>query len=117
LNVKRLTVTPVKSAAAADAEAAAVAGASVAAWDGGDDGAAVEHAVTTRIGMIAAATNRNRDTAGSPPLASAADRPAYWTDGGRLASMANVATIVKIQDAVQPAGRQLVATAAEEPER
>jgi len=37
----------------------------------------VEHAVTTRIGMIAAATNRNRDTAGSPPLASAADRPAY----------------------------------------
>jgi hypothetical protein len=70
LKVRRLTLTPLNlspcdAAGVASAEAEADADASVdgAADDGTADGLAALHAVRTRIGMIAAATKRYRDTA------------------------------------------------------
>jgi hypothetical protein len=69
VNVRTLTSTPVKSCAAAAAEADA-AGAETAGADAAVDGATADgvgladepHAVRTRMGTIAAAIERNRDT-------------------------------------------------------
>src|SRR6187402_2065595 len=72
----------------------------------GDGLAAVVQAVRTRIGMIAAATSRYRDTACSPPLdirrrsSSILNRRRY---AGQYANRGNK---VKISHAVQQAGRQ-----------
>jgi hypothetical protein len=87
LNVRILTLTPANfvpgEAAAVDADAAAVDAAGVdaagadAAGDDWDGLAEALQAVRTRIGMIAAATMRYRDTTDALLLTSGADRPAY----------------------------------------
>jgi hypothetical protein len=70
-NVSRLTVTPLKSWAAPDA---AVLASAVAEGAGATDAGAVEgvdpvQAEAMKIAVIAAATERYRDTTGDPPLA------------------------------------------------
>ena len=82
LNVSRLTSTPEKSWAAADALAAGSALAEAGATDAGADAGAAdgvvpEQAVAMKIAVIAAATERYRDTTGDPPLACRPFRPAY----------------------------------------
>jgi hypothetical protein len=71
LNVNRLTSTPVKSWPAADALGAGSALADGAAADvaGADDGVVPVQAVAMKIAVIAAATERYRDTTWDPPLA------------------------------------------------
>ena len=54
--------------ASADADADGDGSADAADADGDADGVDALHAVRTRIGMIAAATKRYRDTAWGPPL-------------------------------------------------
>jgi hypothetical protein len=77
-----LNFVPGDAAAAAEAEAAgadagADAAGAVAAGDDGDGLALELQPVMTRIGMIAAATKRYRDTTDALLLTSCADRPAY----------------------------------------
>jgi DNA-binding IclR family transcriptional regulator len=98
-------------AAAADADGAVdgatTDGAVVAAGADvdGDGVAELLQAVTTRIVLIAAATIRYRDTAGSPPL-DIRRRSSSILDGWRYAGQyAHGIDKVKIPHAVQPAGR------------
>jgi hypothetical protein len=77
-----LTFTPANFvpglAAAADEVAPGLEAAGTdAGADDGDGLAELVQAVMARIGMIAAATNRNRDTAEALLLTSSAHRPAY----------------------------------------
>jgi hypothetical protein len=66
-----LTVTPLKSWAALDPAglASAVAEGAGATDAGADDGDVPEQAEAMKIAVIAAATERYRDTTGDPPLA------------------------------------------------
>jgi hypothetical protein len=85
LKVRMLTLMPANfvpgepaGVASADPDGDAAGDGSAETDAGGEVvGLADWHAVRTRIGMIAAATNRYRDTAGGPPLASSVHRPAY----------------------------------------
>src|SRR4051794_27205968 len=93
-------------AAGPEAEAAGAEAAGTDAAGDDDDGLAeLLQAVRTRIGMIAAATSRYRDTAGSPPLdiqrrsSSILNR---WRYAGQYADGFDK---VKIPHAVQPAVR------------
>jgi hypothetical protein len=70
LNVRRLTLMPLNfvpceaaGVASAEADAEGEVSTDGAADDGSGVGLAALHAVRTRIGMIAAATKRYRDTA------------------------------------------------------
>ncbi len=102
-----LNFVPCEAAGVASAEAEADGEASA---DGEDDagtgvGLAVLHAVRTRIGMIAAATKRLRDTAWDPPLdirRAASSILNRWRYAGQYAGRAHK---VKIWHAVQHAGR------------
>src|SRR6266566_5228114 len=114
LKVRMLTLRPANfvpgeaataEADAAGADAALDAAGADPAGDEGDGLAVLLQPVMARIGMIAAATSRYRDTAGSPPLdirrrlSSILNR---WRYAGQYAATFDK---VKIQDAVQPADR------------
>jgi hypothetical protein len=116
LKVRMLTLMPLNyvpgEAATAEAEAAGadgwdVAGGVEAPGDDavGDGLAEALHPDSTRIGMIAAATKRYRDTDGGPPL-DIRRRSFSILNGWRSAGQYGPAAAkVKIPHAVQPAGR------------
>ena len=97
---------PGEPAGEASADADVTAAGVDAAGEDGDGLADGLQAVRTRIGMIAAATMRYRDTACGPPLDIR--RPSSSILNGRryAGQYADTADKVKIPHAVQQAGRQ-----------